>query len=98
MNLVIELDDAVISMLAEKAIKKSLTFTDYSAGDMAKYIEDRTRSALADAVKAMDFKVMVKACADELIHSVIEDVTRKEIEKLVKTVVKSMKDKGDLLK
>lgn len=98
MNLIIELDEATIASVAEKTIKKALAFSDYSAGDMAKYIEDRTRSALADALKEHDFKPTIRFYADEMIRSVVEAVTRKEIEKLVKQTVKSMKEKGELLK
>jgi hypothetical protein len=96
-NLLIEIDESRFSEIIDKTLAQLFKYNEYSAGEAAKYIEQQTRLQLNEQLKRFDFNPMIRKVADEYLSGIIEDVTLEELRKMVKGVVKRMKDKGELV-
>ncbi len=97
MNLVTEIDDAKFCEIIDRTIQRLLQFNEYSSGEAAKYVEQQTKLALNEQLKTYDFMPLVQTLANQYIRGIVEDVTREEIKKYARAVVKGMKDKGELI-
>lgn len=98
MNLVTEIDDAKFCEIIDRTITKLLQFNEYSAGEAARHVEQQTKLALTEQLKTYDFMPLIQTLANQYIRGIVEEVTREEIKKYAKSVVRTMKDKGELLK
>ena len=97
MNLVIDFDESMLSEITNCTIRRLMKFGDYSTGELAKYVESRTRDAMAELLYKVDFELMVAQAVSEYTKGIVEQVVKEELKKMVRTTVKEMKDKGELI-
>ena len=97
MKLLIEIDDDKFSEIAHRTVTKLLVFNEHYAGDAARYVEEQTKTALNKQLNEINFAELVQQVSSQFIRGIVEDVTREEIKKYARAVVKSMKDKGELI-
>ena len=98
MNLIIEIDESTLMPIVEATIKSLLFRSDYNSGAAAKLIEKKASDGLMNLLKGVDISPLIQEVAWKYYEGIVEDVVRKEIERHAKKVVKSMSDKGELLK
>ena len=97
MKLVIDFDESMLSEITNCTIRRLMKFGDFSSGELAKYVELRTKDALSEALYKIDFESIVKEVATQYSKGIVEQVVKEELKKMSRQVVKEMKDKGELL-
>jgi hypothetical protein len=98
MQLIIQIDEAHITNIAESYVRSSLRIAEFgSQNAMVDYIQQQTKAAILENLQGVDWKVMIQAVARLKLEEITNDVVGKVIESHVKKVVKKMKDEGELV-
>ena len=95
MNLVIDFDESMLSEITNCTIRRLMKFGDFSSGELAKYVETRTKDALAEMLSQIDFESMIKEMATQYSKGIVENVVKEELKKIARQAVKEMKEKGE---
>ncbi len=98
MNLVIDFDENVIHKIVSSAVNRLFLSNQYgNNGELYDYVVERTKAASIQAINEIDIADLIKESTVCYTRGIVEDVVKKEIEKMVKSQVKEMKEKGTLI-
>jgi hypothetical protein len=98
MNLMIELDDRLLTNLAETTVRNALKRVEFGNQlPMVEYIQEQVKSATMDYIKCVNWTPMIHEIATGFVETIVRDVTSQVLTKHVKRVVKEMKEKGELV-
>lgn len=95
MNLVIDFDENVIQRVVNKTVNNLFAPNQYSNnGELYDYVKERTKIAAMQLVNTIDITELIKESTMCYTKGIVEEVVKKEIERMVKAQVKEMKAKG----
>lgn len=94
MNLTLDLPDIYLSGIVERAIRQFFHQSELAESEAAKYlrrhIETQLREEIHKQLEAVNFEQEVSRFVESLLHSVIQTVVEKEIEKRAKIAVNAL--------
>lgn len=98
MQLIIYLNESDLTYIVEGTIKKLLRYTgeSYGQGELTTYVQQQTKTALTYELQNFDFNTKVAGLLKSCLDDIINDVVRKEIERITKKTIRVMKDNGEL--
>ena len=92
MNLTLDIPDIHLFEIAERSVIRFFREIEIGDSDAVRHIERRIESQLRDEIErqlaAIDFESEVRLAVESLLHSVVQNVVEKEIERLAKMSVK----------
>lgn len=95
MNLVIDFDENVIHKIISSAVSKVFLSSQYgNNGELYDYVVERTKVACIQVINEIDIAALIKESTVCYTRGIVEDVVKKELERMVKAQVKEMKAKG----
>ena len=93
MNLTLDIPDIHLFEIVESAVRRFFRETEIGDSDAVRHINGRIKSQLRDEIErqlaAIDIESDVRFAVDSLLHSVVQNVVEKEIERRAKLAVKS---------
>lgn len=94
MNLTLDLPDIYLAEIVERAVRQFFHQSEFTESEAAKYlrrhIETQLREEIHQQLEAVNFEQEVSKFVETLLHSVIQTVVEKEIERRAKVAVKSV--------
>lgn len=99
MQLIIDLNESDLTPIIESMIKKLLRYTgeSYGQGELTVYVQQQTKAALIEQLRQIDIHGRVAKTFQSEFDAIVQDIVRKEIERITKKTIKELKDKGELL-
>lgn len=93
MNLTLDIPDIHLFEIVESSVRRFFRETEIGDSDAVRHINRRINSQLRDEIErqlaAIDIESEVMFAVDSLLHSVVQNVVEKEIERRAKLAVKS---------
>lgn len=93
MNLTLDIPDIHLFEIVERAVRRFFRETEIGDSEAVRHINRRINSQLRDEIErqlaAIDFDGEVKSHVDALLHSVVQSVVEKEIERRAKMAIKA---------
>jgi hypothetical protein len=97
MQLIIELDDGIITKFADEHLRGLLRTRDYGVqSKCVEYIHQQCEKATMQFLREVHWDVMLKAIFDEQIKLVTTDIAKKVLEPKVRKIVREMKERGEV--
>ena len=98
MNLVIDFDENMIQSVVSKTVNSLLKESQYTNnGELFDYIKERTRISATQLISEIDITELIKESTLCYTKGIVNEVVKKEIERMVKAQVKELKAKGQLV-
>ncbi len=98
MNLVIDFDENMIQSVVNKTVNTLFKESQYTNnGELFDYIKERTRIAATHLISEINMIDLIKESILCYTKGIVDEVVKKEIERMVKAQVKEMKEKGTLV-
>lgn len=98
MNLVIDFDENMIQSAVSKTVNNLFKESQYTNnGELFDYIKERTRIAATQLISEIDMIELIKESTLCYTKGIVNEVVKKEIERMVKAQVKELKAKGQLV-
>lgn len=93
MNLTLDIPDIHLFEIVESSVRRFFRETEIGDSDAVRHINRRIGSQLRDEIErqlaSIDFESEVKSHVDALLHSVVQAVVEREIERMAKLAVKA---------
>jgi hypothetical protein len=97
MQLIIELDDGIITKCADEHIRGLLRTRDYGVQTKCiEYIQQQCEKSTMQFLREVKWDVMLKLIFDEQLKPVTTEITKKVLEAKVRKIVKEMKERGEV--
>ena len=93
MNLTLDIPDIHLFEIVESSVRRFFRETEIGDSDAVRHINGRIKAQLRDEIErqlaAIDIESEVRFAVESLLHSVVQNVVEKEIERRAKLAVKS---------
>jgi hypothetical protein len=97
MQLIIELDDGIITKFADEHIRSLIRTREYGVqSKCVEYIQQQCEKATMQFLREVQWDVMLKSILDDQIKPVTTEITKKMLEAKVRKIVKDMKERGEV--
>lgn len=98
MRLMIDFEEAAIQKIVNITINNLFVHNQYNGyGELATYVRERTKIAAIQLIDSIDITELIKESTLCYTKGIVDEVVKKEIERMVKAQVKEMKEKGTLV-
>ena len=93
MNMTLDIPDIHLFEIVESSVRRFFRETEIGDSDAVRHINGRIKSQLRDEIErqlaSIDIESEVRFAVESLLHSVVQNVVEKEIERRAKLAVKS---------